>query len=282
MSLFSKPKFTTLTPQDRKKGIPEGLWVKCEDCGNLIYKKEWEDALKVCPKCNWHFRLRAEERLNLLLEKDSFKEREANLSPVDFLSFEDTKRYGDRISESQQKTGLLDACITGEGRIGQHQVAVGVLDFSFMGGSMGSVVGERITRLVEYATKKSLPLIIVSASGGARMQEGIASLMQMAKTSSAVAGFAKEGGFFISLLTNPTTGGVTASFAFLGDIIIAEPKALIGFAGPRVIEQTIGKKLPPQFQRSEFLISHGLIDMIVLRKEMKSRISQLLDFFQVR
>ena len=280
MSLFSKPKFTTLTPQNRKKDIPEGLWIKCEDCGSLIYKKEWEDALKVCPKCNWHFQLRAEERLKLILEKDSFKEREANLFPLDFLSFEDTKKYKDRISESQKKSGLLDAALVGEGRIGKHQIAIGLLDFSFMGGSMGSVVGEKFTRLAEHAAKESLPLIIVSSSGGARMQEGIVSLMQMAKTSAAISRFSHAGGLFISLLTNPTTGGVTASFAFLGDIIIAEPKALIGFAGPRVIEQTIGKKLPPQFQRSEFLLSHGLIDMIVLRKEMKSRILQLLDFFK--
>lgn len=279
MALFSKPKFTTLTPSNRRRDIPEGLWIKCEECGNLIYKKEWEDALKVCPKCNWHFQLRAEERLKLLLEKDSFKERELNLSSRDFLSFEDTKKYGDRIIESQKKSGLLDAALVGEGKIGKHQIAIGLLDFSFMGGSMGSVVGEKVTRLTEYATKEHLPLIIVSCSGGARMQEGIVSLMQMAKTSSAISRFSQKGGFFISLLTNPTTGGITASFASLGDIIIAEPKALIGFAGPRVIEQTIGKKLPPSFQRSEFCLSHGLIDMIVCRKEIKSRISQLLDFF---
>lgn len=277
MAWIRKPKYTTIPMQQRKTDITDGLWIRCEECGEMIYKKDWETNLKVCPECNYHFRLTFTERLELTIDSD-FNELDAMLKPVDILNFMDTESYSNRIKANQLKTGLSDAIVTGTGRLGRHIVVIGILDFRFMGGSMGSVVGEKVTRAIEKATDAKLPLIIFSSSGGARMQEGILSLMQMAKTSAALAKLSGNG-LYISVLTNPTTGGVTASFASLGDIIIAEPKALIGFAGPRVIEQTIGQQLPSGFQRSEFLLQHGLLDMIVHRKEMKSKLIQILDLF---
>jgi acetyl-CoA carboxylase carboxyl transferase subunit beta len=258
-------------------GEKESLWVKCDDCGEMIYRKQWESLYKVCPKCGYHFRIGARERIEYLLDKGSFKERDKDLRPSDPLSFKDSIPYPERLKKASSTTGLTEAVITGEGKIEGEKVGIGVMDFGFMGGSMGSVVGEKITRLIEWAEKKGLPLIIVSSSGGARMQEGILSLMQMVKTSSALARFSK---LYISILTHPTTGGVTASFASLGDIIIAEPKSLIGFAGPRVIEKTIKQTLPEGFQQAEFLLEHGFVDMVVPRKRMKEVVAKLLKFFK--
>jgi len=260
---------------NNKKDI-EKLWEKCNKCENIIYIKELIKNYKVCPKCNYYFNLTAKERIEMLVDNNSFKEYDKDLEPEDILGFPE---YKNKLKQSKQKTKLNDAVITGEGTINTHKVILCVLDFEFMGGSMGSIVGEKITRAIEKATSEKLPLIIVSASGGARMQEGIISLMQMAKTSAALAKFNEEGLLFISILTNPTTGGVTASFATLGDIIIAEPKALIGFTGPRVIEQTIKQKLPDEFQLSEFLLKHGAIDLIVERKNMKDVLTKILNFY---
>ncbi|MEW5767011.1 MAG: acetyl-CoA carboxylase, carboxyltransferase subunit beta [bacterium] len=277
MAWFRRPKYSTISPESRRRDIPDGLWVKCESCGDLIYRKDWEAALKVCHNCNYYFRLSAAERLDLVLDSSSFKEYDANLAPVDFLDFTDSIPYKDRLKKARENSGLTDACLTGEGKLRGHSVAIGVLDFSFMGGSMGSIVGEKITRLIEQAQKKHLPLIIISASGGARMQEGVVSLMQMAKTAAAISCFSRAGGLYLSVLTDPATGGVMASFASLGDIIIAEEQALIGFAGPRVIEQTIRQKLPGGFQKADFLLEHGLIDMVVKRSELKERLGELLE-----
>lgn len=251
--------------------------MKCTACGDLVYRKDWEASLKVCPNCNYYSRLGARERLDLVLDHNSFKEYDANLTPVDFLNFTDSVPYKDRLTKAQENTGFMDACLTGEGRLSGHLVAIGALDFFFMGGSMGSVVGEKITRLIEQAAAKHSPLIIISASGGARMQEGVVSLMQMAKTSAAIARFSQTGGLYLSVLTDPATGGVMASFASLGDIIIAEEDALIGFAGPRVIEQTIRQKLPGGFQKADFVLEHGLIDMVVKRSELRDRLAKLLE-----
>ncbi len=282
MAWFRKPKYTTISITRRKSDVPEGLWIKCKECGEMIYKKDWENNLKVCPECNYHFRLNVDERIAITLDKDSFVEDNVDIKLVDFLTFTDSKRYKERLVNYQEKTGLDDAVITGTGTINEHKVIICILEFNFMGGSMGSVVGEKITRAIEKAISTRLHLIIISSSGGARMQEGIMSLMQMAKTSSAIARLNTAGGLFISVLTDPTTGGVTASFASLGDIIIAEPKALIGFAGPRVIEQTINQQLPKEFQRAEFLLEHGLIDMVVPRKELKDTLAQILDLLAVK
>ncbi len=261
---------------DRRVKIPEGLWVKCDNCKEIVYRKEVERNLKVCPKCNYHFRISAAERLKLLIDPGSFRELDPDLASTDPLRFRDSIPYSERLAENRKKSGLSDAIISGEVLIRGIPAAVAVMDFSFMGGSMGSVVGEKVTRTAELALAKRIPLIAVSASGGARMQEGMFSLMQMAKVSAAV-GRLKEGGVpYISVLTDPTFGGVSASFAMLGDIIIAEPRSLIGFAGPRVIEQTIKQQLPPDFQRAEFLLSHGLIDMIVSRKDLRETISRIL------
>jgi acetyl-CoA carboxylase carboxyl transferase subunit beta len=260
----------------KKVKIPEGLWVKCDNCKEIIYRKEVEKNYKVCPKCDYHFRISASERLPYLVDEGSFLEVEDGLSPRDFLSFKD---YKDKLKNSRKKTGLKDALISGEAKIGGKQVSIVIMDFSFMGGSMGSVVGEKIARAVERAIENHTPFVSVASSGGARMQEGILSLMQMAKTSAAVARLGQAGLPFISVLTDPTFGGVTASFAMLGDIIIAEPKSLIGFAGPRVIEQTIKQQLPAGFQRAEFLLDHGMIDMIVPRKEMHATLGKVLEFF---
>ncbi len=258
--------------------VPQGLWVKCEHCAEIIYKKEVERNLEVCPKCAYHFRLSAFDRINMLFDKDSFEEFDPLIGPKDPLVFKDIKKYKDKIKTYQKKTGHKDAIITGLAAINGIKVMTAVFDFAFMGGSMGAVVGEKITRVFESAIEKRSAVITFSASGGARMQEGILSLMQMAKTSAAV-GRLKEAGLpFISVLTDPTMGGVSASFAMLGDIIVAEPGALIGFAGPRVIAQTLKQTLPEGFQRSEYILEHGMIDMIVERKNLKESLGRLLKY----
>lgn len=259
-----------------KVKVPEGLWTKCVSCGETIYTKDIESNLNVCPKCNHHYRVSAKQRLELLLDEGSFKEFDAGVVSTDFLQFKDSKSYQDRIDAALAKGGSKDAIICGSGLIEGTPVQMCVFDFSFMGGSMGSVVGEKITRGIERALADRTPVIIISASGGARMQESILSLMQMAKTSAALAKLREEGLPFVSILTDPTTGGVTASFAMLGDVNMAEPKALIGFAGPRVIEQTIRQKLPQGFQRSEYLLDHGMVDVIVDRCKMKQQLSSIL------
>jgi acetyl-CoA carboxylase carboxyl transferase subunit beta len=279
MVWFKKVKAPMAQLPEKKVKIPEGLWVKCDNCKEIIYKKEIDRNLKVCPKCDYHFRISATERLDLVVDEGSFVELDQNLSPVDFLEFKDTVRYKDKIKKSQAKTGLKDAVISGEATISGRAVEIVVMDFGFMGGSMGSVVGEKICRAAGRAEEMGVPLIIFSSSGGARMQEGVVSLMQMAKTSAAVARLSKKGVPFISVLTDPTFGGVSASFSSLGDIIIAEPRSLIGFAGPRVIEQTINKQLPEGFQRAEFQMEHGQVDMIVDRKHMRDTLAKILQFF---
>jgi len=262
-----------------KKEIPEGVWTKCGGCDQIIYNKELEENLKVCPKCGHHFRLNAKERIEQLFDPKSFEEFAEDLTAQDPLHFSDLQPYKERLRSSQKKTGQKDACIVGEGTIEGHPLMAAVLDFQFMGGSMGSVVGEKITLSIERAIEKKLPVLIISASGGARMQESILSLMQMAKTSAALARLGEAGLPFISLITDPTTGGVTASFAMLGDLILAEPKALIAFAGPRVIEQTIRQQLPDGFQLSEFLLQHGMVDRIIPRRELRSTFGKLLAYF---
>ncbi|MCK5032838.1 MAG: acetyl-CoA carboxylase carboxyltransferase subunit beta [Calditrichia bacterium] len=273
-----KRKKEGLKPIDRK-GMPDGLWVKCDNCTEIIYKKELEKKLYVCPKCDFHFRINSREYIKILIDQKSFKEFGNSIKSLDPLKFKDSKRYTDKYAAAVKKTGLNDAVVTGLGKIDRIDVVVSIMDFSFLGGSMGSVVGEKISRAIETALKEKKPLIILSASGGARMHEGVLSLMQLAKTSSKLALLSESKIPYISILTDPTTGGTTASFAMLGDIHIAEPGALIGFAGPRVIKQTIGQDLPPGFQRSEFLLEHGFIDAIVHRHELKNRIAQMLVFF---
>jgi len=262
-----------------KKAIPAGVWTKCDKCEQIIYNKELEENFKICPKCGAHFRLNARERVKQLFDEGGFKEFGDQIYPLDPLGFSDIQPYATRLTQSQKKTGQPDACIAGEATIEGHPLIAALLDFDFMGGSMGSVVGEKITLAVEKALKNRVPLLVVSASGGARMQESILSLMQMAKTSAALARLHEAGVPFISLLTDPTTGGVTASFAMLRDLILAEPKALIAFAGPRVIEQTIREQLPEGFQLSEFLLSHGMIDVIVDRKELRKFLAGILAYF---
>jgi acetyl-CoA carboxylase carboxyl transferase subunit beta len=262
---------------DKKVKIPEGLWVKCESCREIIYKKEIDRNLRICPKCNYHFRISARERIKLLVDDGSFVEMDDGLSSNDPLNFKDKISYKDRIAENRKKSGLPDAVISGEATIGGRAAVIAVMDFSFMGGSMGSVVGEKILRAAEAAAELKRPLITIASSGGARMQEGIFSLMQMARVAAAVARLKDEGMLYISILADPTFGGVTASFATLGDIIIAEPKSLVGFAGPRVIEQTIKQQLPDDFQRAEFLLEHGLIDKIVDRKNMKETVAKVIE-----
>ena len=278
--IWFKKKPETVSTKESKLKVPNGLWVKCDNCKEIIYKLEVERNLKVCPKCNYHFRIGAKERLALIIDEGSFKEYDARLHPIDPLNFRDLKSYRERVREAKKATGMNEAVLCGMAKIGGFPVSICAFEFSFLGGSMASVVGEKITRAIERAVKERSPLIIISCSGGARMQEGVLSLMQMAKTSAALAKLGKAGQLFISILTDPTTGGVTASFAMLGDIIIAEPKALIGFAGPRVIEQTIRQELPPGFQRAEFLLEHGMIDLIVDRKSMRDLLIKLLDFFR--
>ncbi|MEJ2200370.1 MAG: acetyl-CoA carboxylase, carboxyltransferase subunit beta [Desulfuromonadaceae bacterium] len=278
MSWFTRSKAPIAPVESKKVQMPEGIWTKCKNCNEIIYTKEVERNLNVCPKCDYHFRISARERINLIIDQGSFAEMDSAMESVDFLDFKDSKRYKDRIRAAVKKSSS-DAVICGKGTIEGMPVAVGVFDFGFMGGSMGSVVGEKITRAIELGLAKACPVIVFSSSGGARMQESILSLMQMAKTSAALAKLKKAGLPFISVLTDPTTGGVTASFAMLGDINMAEPKALIGFAGPRVIEQTIRQTLPEGFQRSEYLLEHGMVDMIVPRKEMKQTLSRILRVF---
>ncbi len=261
----------------RKKNLPDGLWEKCPSCGEILYSKELVRSMSVCQKCDYHFRIGSSDYLGLLTDEKSFIETEHGLYSTDPLQFKDSKEYKARINDAIKKTGMNSAILTGTATIEGMHVAIGILDFSFLGGSMGSVVGEKIARLARLAVERKIPLILVSASGGARMQESILSLMQMAKTSAAVAAVSRAGLPYISILTNPTTGGVAASFAFQGDILIAEPKALIGFAGPRVIRETVGEELPEGFQRSEFLHEHGMIDMIVSRRDLKQKIGFMLD-----
>jgi acetyl-CoA carboxylase carboxyl transferase subunit beta len=265
----------------KKVKIPEGLWVKCEGCREIIYKKEIDKNLKVCPKCNYHFRINAGERIKLLADDGSFVELDTHLTSADPLSFKDSTSYPDRIKNNQLKSGLNEAVVSGRAKIKGTDVMLVIMDFAFMGGSMGSAVGEKIARAAELALEEKLPLVAVSSSGGARMQEGIFSLMQMAKVSAAIGKLKENAVPYISILSDPTFGGVTASFAMLGDFILAEPRSLIGFAGPRVIEQTIKQQLPENFQRAEFLLEHGLIDMIVERKDMKATLARLLDHLKV-
>jgi acetyl-CoA carboxylase carboxyl transferase subunit beta len=264
--------------KSRKREIPEGLWTKCPKCDTMVFDKELDENLKVCPKCQYHFRIGARERVHSLVETCSFEEMDAEMTSVDVLQFTGAATYKEKLEAYQRTTTLKDAVLTGIGKIGEFRVALGVMDFAFLGGSMGSVVGEKLARLIEAGTEKGLPVIIISSSGGARMYEGMFSLMQMAKTCGALAYHAKAKLAYISVLTDPTTAGVMASFASVGDLIIAEPGAMIGFAGPRVIKDTTQAELPPGFQTAEFLLDRGLIDAIVSRKELKMRLSYYLDF----
>jgi len=262
-----------------KRGVPEGLWRRCPGCEQTIFRKEAEKRLGVCPECDYHWHVPARQRIEQVLDEGTFEEWDAELEPTDPIGFVDRKPYPERLQEEQQRTGLRDAAIVGTGMIRARRVAFGVTDSAFIMGSMGSVVGEKITRTVERATEQQLPLIVISGSGGgARMHEGILSLMQMAKVSAALARFHQAGGLFISVLTNPTMGGVAASFAALGDVVFAEPKALIGFAGPRTIKATIRIELPKGFQTSEFLLEHGFIDRIVRRQDLKTEIARMIDY----
>jgi len=274
-AFVKKPK---LGGKSKKRDIPEGLWTKCPDCESMVFDKELDANLKVCPKCTHHFTIGARERIHSLVETCSFQEMDAEMTSVDVLQFTGVASYKDKLEAYQKNTGLKDAVITGVGTIGEFRTGLGVMDFSFLGGSMGSVVGEKLTRMIETATDRGLPVIIISTSGGARMYEGMFSLMQMAKTCGALAYHAKQKLPYISVLTHPTTAGVMASYASVGDLIIAEPHAMIGFAGPRVIKDTTQAELPPGFQTAEFLLDHGLIDAIVPRNEMKDRLVYYLDF----
>ena len=270
---------TESSTRRRKRGIPAGLWVSCPGCKRAIFRKEIDKRQGVCPECDHHYYVSARTRIEQLLDEGTFEEWDTEVCPTDPLEFADKKPYAERLVAEQSKTGLTDAAITGTGMIRARRVAFGVTDSAFIMGSMGSVVGERLTRLIERASAQELPLIIVSGSGGgARMHEGILSLMQMAKVSAALAKYDNAGGLFISVLTNPTMGGVAASFASLGDVVIAEPKALIGFAGPRTIKATIRLELPDGFQTSEFLLEHGFVDRIVRRANLKSEIARIIDY----
>jgi len=277
MAWFRKTKKPKPVRMDRPRStVPEGLWVKCEGCKEIVYSRDLDRNLKVCPNCGYHFRIDARARIALLLDEPQPRELFAGISPVDPLNFRDTKRYRDRLKAYQQAVGERDAVIVVQGAIEEVPVVLAAMEYRFMGGSMGSVVGEKITRAAERAHDRKVPLIVVSASGGARMQEGVLSLMQMAKISAALARLRAARLPYVSVLTDPTTGGVTASFAMLGDLNIAEPGALIGFAGPRVIEQTIRQSLPEGFQRSEFLVEHGFLDLVVQRAELKETIARCL------
>ena len=279
---FRKEKKVQQSFEDKRLKIPEGLWMRCKSCKEIIYTKEIERNYDICPKCDYHFPIPVKKRLQQLYDLGEYEEFDSMINPADPLKFRDRKKYKDRLKEYREKTGMPDALISSQGKVGDHFVTICAMDFRFMGGSMGSVVGEKISRGVEKAIQGQTPFITISASGGARMQEGMISLMQMAKTSAALTRLAESKLPYISILTDPTTGGVTASFAMLGDVIIAEPKALIGFAGPRVIEQTIGQQLPEGFQTAEFLLEHGMIDIICNRKEMKQVLIRLFDFFTQR
>ena len=277
LTLPQRPKLGT--SKSRKRDIPEGLWTKCPSCSTMIFDKELDENLKVCPKCGHHFPIGSRERIHSLVETCSFEEMDADMVSVDVLGFKGVATYKSKLEAYSKSTMLKDAVVTGICKIGSHRTALGVMDFNFLGGSMGSVVGEKLTRLIERGTEGRLPVIIISTSGGARMYEGMFSLMQMAKTSAALAYHAQQRLPYISVLTHPTTAGVMASYATLGDLILAEPKAMIGFAGPRVIKDTTQAELPPGFQTAEFLLNHGLIDAIVPRKEMKERLVDYLDYF---
>jgi acetyl-CoA carboxylase carboxyl transferase subunit beta len=279
MAIFKKPPFRG--QGEKKREIPQGLFQKCPGCREVVTEIELSENQRVCPKCDYHFAQSAHERISNLLDPHTFAEMDADLKSVDTLRFKGMASYKDRLEKYQESTGLIDAVITGHGILEGYKVALAVMDFSFLAATMGSVVGERITRTIEWGTAQRAPVIIVAASGGARMYEGMLSLMQMAKTSGALAQHAKERLPYISVLTNPTTAGVMASFASLGDVIIAEPKSMIGFAGPRVIKETTHQDLPEGFQTAEFLVDHGLIDMIVHRKKLRETISQLLGYFAV-
>ncbi len=277
MAWFRKTKKPKPVREARERStVPEGLWVKCEGCKEIVYGKDLDRNLRVCPKCGYHFRIDARTRIALLLDEEEPRELFGNISPTDPLNFRDTKRYKDRLKSYQQAVGERDAVVVVGGRIEEIPVILAVMEYRFMGGSMGSVVGEKITRAAERALEREVPLLIVSSSGGARMQEGVLSLMQLAKISAALARLRSARIPYLSILTDPTTGGVTASFAMLGDLNIAEPGALIGFAGPRVIEQTIRQSLPEGFQRSEFLLEHGFLDLVVPRAEMKETLGRCL------
>ncbi|HEC29708.1 MAG TPA: acetyl-CoA carboxylase carboxyltransferase subunit beta [Gammaproteobacteria bacterium] len=263
-----------------KRTVPEGLWTKCDICSAILYRSELERALDVCPKCDHHMRIGARHRLDIFLDTEGREEIGADIEPVDTLRFRDTKKYKDRISQSQKKTGEKDALVVMKGSLKMHPLVAVAFEFSFMGGSMGSVVGERFVRAANICISEKIPLVCFSASGGARMQEALMSLMQMAKTSAVLARMSEMGIPFISVMTDPTMGGVSASLAMLGDVNVAEPNALIGFAGPRVIEQTVRETLPEGFQRSEFLLEHGAIDMIISRGEMRDRLAKILSILQ--
>ena len=276
MPLFSKKNYSTV--KVRKRDIPDGLWLKCPGCQEIIFKQELDSNLGVCPKCDYHFQMPRLDRINMFIEEGTYQEWDTDLYSVDTLSFTGTASYANKLEENMRKTGFHDAISIGRGRMAHHDIGLGVMDFSFLGASMGSVVGEKVTRLIEKCTEAKLPVILSCASGGARMYEGMFSLMQMAKTSGALARHAEAGLPYIPVLTHPTTAGVMASFATLGDVIVAEPNALIGFAGPRVIKETTQQDLPEGFQRSEFLLKHGLLDVVVSRKELKSTLVRLLDY----
>jgi acetyl-CoA carboxylase carboxyl transferase subunit beta len=277
MGIFSKPKIKT--DNTKKKDMPEGLWQKCPSCGEVIHNIALEENSRVCPACDHHFTQSALERITQLLDPDSFQELDARMESVDPLNFKGVSTYADRLRKYQKDTGLVDAVTTGTGTIEGHRVSLAVMDFAFLAATMGSVVGEKITRAIELATAQGIPVIIISASGGARMYEGMLSLMQMAKTSGALARHAQAKLPYISILTNPTTAGVMASYASLGDLIIAEPKCMIGFAGPRVIKETTHQDLPPGFQTAEFLKDHGLVDLICDRRKMRSTLGKILTYF---
>ena len=276
MPWFSRSK-DNISPDSQKKDLPDGLWDKCPSCGEIIHRKQLESNLWTCLKCDYHFRIGSNEYVSILLDKGSFKELHKKMRSPDPLKFEDTKKYKDRLSSTVKSLGLYEAVRVGTGKIEGRNIAFGCMDFQFIGGSMGSVVGEKIARVIDKSHKSKIPLVIVSESGGARMMEGAFSLMQLAKTSSRLTRLADAGIPYISVITDPTTGGTTASYAMLGDINIAEPNALIGFAGPRVIRQTIGKDLPEGFQKSEFLLEKGFIDVICSRKNLKETIHNLLE-----
>ncbi len=282
MSWFEKLMPSRISTENRTKSVPEGVWIKCQVCDAQLYRNEVERNLQVCPKCNHHMRIGARKRLEFFLDPDSAQELSAQLEPEDPLKFRDSKRYRDRLVQAQKKTGEKDALVSVAGTLHSRPVVVCAFEFSFMGGSMGSVVGERFARAAQHAADNNMPLICFSASGGARMQEALFSLLQMAKTSAALANLGAKGVPYISVLTDPTTGGVSASLAMLGDVNIAEPNALIGFAGPRVIEQTVRERLPEGFQRSEFLLEHGAIDMIMDRRAMRDEIANLIAKFENR
>ena len=275
-----KDQFVGKVSQDTDEG--DGLWVKCSECSQVAYRKDLISNFNVCSNCGHHNRINSDERINIIADKNSFKEFDSSLSPTDPLGFKDRRSYADRIKESQAGTGLRDGVITGFCPVNSMPLALAVMDFRFMGGSMGSVVGEKITRIIERATIENYPILIVCASGGARMQEGMLSLMQMAKISGALKKHKEKNLLYMPLLTHPTTGGVTASFAMLGDLILAEPKALIGFAGRRVIEQTLREKLPDNFQTAEYLLEHGFVDVIVQRKDLKTTLTKILKIHGVK